>query len=146
MKTLGLAAFALGLLTVVVVHAGDDAAQKKDKAALQGVWKIVSLESSKGKDPNAEGATLEFDKDGKNLVYTKDGESKKATYTLNPSGKPKEIDIKVADENKTFEAIYQVDKDKLKICLAPESGDGRPNEFAVKDGKSYILIQLEKSK
>ena len=145
MKTLGLASFAAGLLVALTVHAGDDA-QKKDKAALQGKWKIVSLETNKGKDANVEGAIMEFDKDGKNLTFTHMDKTKKGTYTLNAAGKPKEMDIKPADENKTFAAIYAIDKDTLKICLAPDEGDGRPGEFALKDGKNFVLIMMERVK
>lgn len=145
MKALGLASFAAGLFVVLTAQAGDDA-QKKEKAALQGTWKILSFENNQGKDTNFEGATIEFDKDGKNLTFSKDGQAKKGTFTLNPTGKPKEIDIKPGDENKTFEGIYRIEKDKLTLCLAPESGDGRPSEFALKDGKNYVLVTLEKAK
>lgn len=146
MKTLGLASFAAALLVALSAQAGDDAAQKKEKAAIQGIWKIVGFETPQGKDANFEGATLDFDKDGKNLVFTKENETKKGTFRLNPAGKPKEIDIKPGDEDKTFEGIYQLDKDKLKICLSPENGEGRPSEFALKDGKKYILVTLERAK
>ena len=47
---------------------------------------------------------------------------------------------------KTMEGIYQLDTNKLKLCLAPESGDGRPGEFALKDGKNFVLILLERAK
>lgn len=146
MKTLGLASFALCLLVALTAQGGDDAAQKKEKAALQGKWKIIRLESNKGKDQSVQGAILDFDKDGKNLAFTHMEKSKKATFTVNPAGNPREIDIKPEGENKTFEGIYQLDKDSLKICLAPEPGDGRPNEFALKDGKNYLLIMLERVK
>jgi uncharacterized protein (TIGR03067 family) len=146
MKALGLASFAATLFIAVAAQAGDDEAQKKERAALHGVWKIISLENNKGKDPNIEGATLEFDKDGKNLTFSKDGQTKKGTFTVNPTGKPKEIDIKPNDENKTFEGIYRIEKDKMTLCLAPDSGDGRPNEFALKEGKNYLIIIMERSK
>ena len=146
MKPLRLASFAAGLFVALTAYAGDEAAQKKEKSALQGMWKITSLETNKGKDANAVGAVLEFDQDGKNLTYAHNGETKKGTFKLNPAGKPKEIDISPADENKTFEGIYQIDKSTLKICLAPDAGDGRPTEFAVKDTKNYVLIVLEKAK
>ena len=127
MKALGLASFATALLVVLTSQGGDDAAQKKDKAALQGKWKITSFETKGGKDANLEGAHMEFDKDGKNLTFTKGDETKKGTFKLNPTAKPKEIDIMPGDENKTFVGIYQLDKDKLKLCLAPDAGDGRPS-------------------
>lgn len=146
MKALGLASFAAGLFIVVAAQAGDDEAQKKEKKAFEGTWKILSVETNQGKDGNIEGATLEFDKEGKNLTFTKDGQTKKGTFTLNPAGKPKEIDIKPGDENKTFEGIYKIENEKMTICLAPDSGDGRPSEFALKEGKNYLLISLEKAK
>jgi len=145
MQTLSITSFAAGLLIVFAAQ-GDEAALKKERAALQGTWKIVNLETAKGKDNNAEGATIEFDKDGKNLVFTHNNEAKKGTFKLNPAGKPKEIDIKPADEDKTFEGIYELSKDKLKICLSMGNNEGRPGEFATKEGKSFVLVELERAK
>jgi uncharacterized protein (TIGR03067 family) len=145
MQSLSVASFAVGLLFVLGAQ-GDEAALKKERAALQGKWKIVSFETAKGKDDNLVGATMEFDKDGKSLTLMHNNESKKGTFKLNPAGKPKEIDIKPADEDKTFEGIYQVTKDKLKICLSPNNGDGRPAEFATKEGKAFVLVELEREK
>jgi uncharacterized protein (TIGR03067 family) len=144
MQSIGIASFAAGVLLVLGAQ-GDEAALKKEKAALQGAWKITSLETAKGKDTNAEGATLHFGKDGKSLTYTHNNETKKGTFKLNSAGKPKEIDIKPADEDKTFEGIYQLDKTTLKICLSM-GGDGRPSEFATKEGKDFVLVVLEKAK
>jgi uncharacterized protein (TIGR03067 family) len=145
MKTLGLASFAGCLLVVLSAHGGDDA-QKKEKAALQGVWKIVAFETPDGKKDDIVGATLEFDKDGKNITFTKGNETKKGTFTINPAGKPKEIDI-TTDEDKKLEGVYAIEKNTLKLCLTPpDSKDGRPAEVALKDGKKHVLITLEKSK
>lgn len=146
MKTLGLAAFAASLLVVVAAQGGDDAALKKERAALQGVWKITKFEKAQGEDANLIDATLEFDKDGKNITFTRNDDTKKGTFKLNPAGKPKEIDISPVGEGKTMEGIYQIEKSTLKICMADRAGDGRPSEFAVKEGKSYVLITLEKQK
>lgn len=144
MKALGLASFAACLVVTLGVQAGDEAALKKEKAAIAGKWKIVSFETPEGKKDDLADATLEFDKDGKNMTFSKGNETKKGTFTLNPAGKPKEIDISPSDENKTFDGIYELKKDSLKICLNV-GNDGRPNEFAVKD-KKYVLISLERAK
>jgi uncharacterized protein (TIGR03067 family) len=148
MKALGLASFAACLLIAFAAQGGDDAALKKEKAALQGLWKIVSVETPNGKKDDFDGATLDFNKDGKNLTFTKGNETKKGTYKLNPAGKPKEIDISPSDDNqKTMEGIYVIEKNTLKICLCPEgSGDGRPTEFVVKDGKKHVLMTAERAK
>ena len=79
MKALGLTSLAFGLLVAVTVQAGDEAAQKKEKAALEVMWKITGFETPKGKDTKPEGAILEFDKDGKNVTFSHNGESKKGS-------------------------------------------------------------------
>ena len=148
MKTLGLASFAACLLVALTAHGGDEAALKKERAALQGLWKVVEFEGPNGKKDDVVGATLEFDKDGKNITLMRNNESKKGTFKLNPAAKPKEIDITPSDgKEKTMEGIYVIEKNTLKICLCEESSsDGRPNEFAVKEGKKYVLITLERAK
>jgi uncharacterized protein (TIGR03067 family) len=128
------------------VQAGDEAALKKDKAALQGLWKVISLEGPDGKKEDLNGATLEFGKEGKNITFIKDNETKKGTFKLNPAGKPKEIDISPTDDTKTMAGIYQVEKSTLKICLAMNPNDARPTEFAIKDGNKHVLITLERAK
>src|ERR1700722_8840185 len=106
MKALGLTTFATSLFVVFAVQGGDEAALKKERAALQGMWKITKFETPKGADDNVPGATLEFDKEGKNLTFSHNGETKKGTFKLNPSGKPKEIDVMPENEDKTIEGIY----------------------------------------
>jgi uncharacterized protein (TIGR03067 family) len=130
----------------VTAQEGGDAALKKEVAALQGIWKIVAFETLESKEHDEIGATLEFGKDGKNATFAQDGESKKAALKLNPTGKPKEIDISPDNENRTIEGIYQIEQTTLKICVAIDPGDGRPTEFATKEGKSYAVITLEKQK
>ena len=145
MKALGLTSFAAVLLVGLAAQGGDDAVLKKEKAALEGAWKIVSRETlnSKGAPP---GSTVwEFGKDGKSLTTTKDGKATKGTFTLNPAGKPKEIDIMLS-KDKTVEGIYQIEKDTLKLCFATNPGDGRPTEFAPKEGKAYVVLTLERAK
>lgn len=146
MKALGLASLVIALAVVVNAQGGDDAALKKEKAAFQGVWKVINLETAQGKDTNADGAMLEFGQDGKSLTYSHQGNTKKATFTINIAAKPKEIDIKPIDEDKTFEGIYHLEKDTLKLCLAMGPGDGRPGEFAAKEGKSFAFVTLERNK
>jgi uncharacterized protein (TIGR03067 family) len=146
MKALGLMSFVLTVMAAVSAHAGDEAAEKKDKAALQGLWKIVSIEFFQGKDENAVGVIFDFDKDGKKLTIDPNGKTKKATFTLNPAGKPKEIELKTTDDDRSYEGIYEITKGSLKLCFALNAGDGRPTEFATKEGKSYVLATLEKAK
>ena len=144
MKTLG--SLAVVVLAVYSAHGGDEAALKKVRAALEGKWKVVSMETFKGKDEGAVGSTFEFDKEGRYVWVTGKGNQllKKARFKLNPGRK--EIDIDPDNETRTYEGIYAIEKDKLTICLALNASDGRPTEFAIKDGKNHAVIKLERAK
>src|SRR5262245_37872607 len=86
--------------------AGGEEALKKEQARIVGTWKITKLTTPKGSDDGAVGATLTFSKEG-TLEFKKGDETKKATYKLNPAGKPKEIDLTPDDDaNKTWHGIY----------------------------------------
>ncbi len=126
--------------------ASDEAAQKKEKARLVGKWTITKLTTPKGDQDGPVGATLTFGKEG-TLEYRKECETKKATFKLNPSAKPKEIDLVPEDDtNKTWRGIYEVKKDTLKICLDPSGDSQRPTKFEAPEGGSNVLIILEKAK
>ena len=128
----------------------DEAAIRKEKARLKGTWNFVRVESPKGEEAadKIRGATLVIGEDG-TLEFRKDEKRKKATYTINPAGKPKEIDLtSVDDDTKKIRGIYQLDKDTLKICFGDPKNKGRPTEFAVDktEGKEQILMTLERAK
>ena len=89
MKSLALASFSAVLIAALTAQGGDDAAQKKEKAALQGKWKVVSWETEGAKDPDYVGATFEFAKDGKSVTFIHNDKTTKSTFKLNPAGKPK---------------------------------------------------------
>lgn len=121
----------------------DDAAVKKEKELLKGTWKITTFETQQGKKDDFEGATMEFKADG-NAEFTKGGETKQATYKINPAGKPKEIDIKPEGKDEAMLGIYRLEKDTLTICIVENPNTGRPNEFAAKD--AYVVVTLKREK
>lgn len=134
-----LLATAAGLVFLVAATAQDnDAAIKKDLKQFKGTWQFESLETADGKQDDFEGATLMFD--GAKIEFKKGDETKKATFTINPAGKPKEIDIKADD--KEMHGIYKFEKSKLTMCIC-EATDARPSEFAAKD--THALITLKRA-
>jgi uncharacterized protein (TIGR03067 family) len=131
---------------MLLVGAGGDDAVKKEKARIEGTWKIIKLTVPKGDQDVSGGASLTFSKDG-TLEYRKGDESKKASYKLNPSAKLKEIDLTPDDDaNKVWRGIYEVEKNKMKLCLDVGDNSQRPTEFASPEGGSHILVILEKGK
>ena len=119
-------------------------ADDKEAEALQGTW-LPSKAELGGKDFPAKNFKLEVKGD----TYTVTAESPdKGTVKLNPSAKPKEMDITGTDgpnKGKTFKAIYELDADTLKICY-DLSGNGRPTEFKTKAGSKELLVTYKREK
>lgn len=126
---------------------GDEAALKKDKARIEGTWKITKFMGPQGDKGDIAGATLTFGKDG-SVEFRHEEKKKKATFKLNPAAKPKEIDLTPdEDANKLMRGIYQFEKDMLKLCIEADPNNAqRPKEFAAPAGGGSVLIILEKAK
>jgi RNA polymerase sigma factor (sigma-70 family) len=121
---------------------------KDDKEAILGFWKAVSVEMNGKKDPD-EKDIADLIKTLK-CIFTKDkqvielaGGAKEYTYKLDPTQKPKAIDL---DGDVSVPAVYSLDGDTLKLCL-PNMGKGggdRPTEMATKEGDGRVLVVLKR--
>jgi uncharacterized protein (TIGR03067 family) len=139
---------ALLLSTVPAEEKKDDA--KKDQEALQGTWKPVSVEQG-GKEQGEEAKehTLIFEKDTF-TVKRGDQVAIEGTFKLDPSKKPKAIDMTVTegrrdeDKGKELHGIYELTKDGLKWCTSEPGGKDRPKEFSTKDGTRNLCVTLKK--
>ena len=138
------------ILLAFAAPAADDA--KKDKEALQGAWKVVSSEAG-GKDQTEElkGHLLVFE--GDTFALKKgDQVGLKGTFKLDPSQKPKAIDLTITeggregDKGKVLHGIYERGKDALKWCTAEPGGTDRPREFSTTEGVNHMLVTLKKEK
>jgi clostripain len=120
-----------------------------DKDKVQGTWNAFSSEAGGKENPGAE-AILTFKGDGFR-VKQRDGTSPKGTFKLDPSTTPKSIDLKIEEESDdgkttTVLGIYQLEGDKLTVCIGdPGSGD-RPKEFATREGSRYLLLRFKRGK
>ena len=107
---------------------------KDEQAKLQGTWNVVGLEFD-GRDVSGEVKDMQFVIKG-DLVsvkgdYPEQDKYSKFTFKLDPKANPKGFDavISVGDEKGAkLPGIYQLDKDKLKICLRL-IGKERPKKF-----------------
>jgi uncharacterized protein (TIGR03067 family) len=147
MKPFFLTALAVGLLLGAGAPAGEG---KKDKDALQGVWKVVSveergksMEDNEGHEVVIKGDEFTLKRGDKTLF--------KATFKLDPTKKPKQIDLKITEDlrnkhvGETAEGIYALEKDQLKACIVePGSGGARPTEFSAPEGTKQVFVTLKR--
>jgi uncharacterized protein (TIGR03067 family) len=134
------------VLVLVALAAADPA--KDDLDNLQGSWKVVSLEKDGKKQPEDALKTIKVViKDDKFILKEGDRDSE-ATIKLDPSSKPKTIDltVKEGDALKTLKGIYQLGADDLKICAAGDPGAERPKDFATKPKANVGLVVLKREK
>lgn len=125
---------------------GDDEASKADLKRLQGKWKLVGLVAD-GKPQEVSPKTI-YNFEGNKNVY--DGGGSFDLITLNAKADPKELTfdrvLKNGDTRKGVKAIYAIDGDTLKICVAADPKVERPKAFESKEKSGTRLIILERIK
>jgi uncharacterized protein (TIGR03067 family) len=117
---------------------GQDEESKKDHAALQGEWEIVSAESNGEPPPRGllDGAKFAFARD-KLILLGKEG-----TFELDASKSPRQINI-IRGKTRQI-GIYELNGDSLKLCVGP--ADDRPKEFKTKPRTDHSLFILKRKK
>jgi RNA polymerase sigma factor (sigma-70 family) len=117
---------------------------KEDKDAIVGTWTVVKVEED-GKDASETDDGKRFR--SKPLTITGDKivleGGFEMTYKLDPAAKPKVIDLDNGG-GKTWDCVYSLDGDTLKICAPMMPGGNRPGEVATKDGSQTRLLVLRR--
>jgi uncharacterized protein (TIGR03067 family) len=117
---------------------------KDDQKALQGTWVVVTAEMDGKEFKPALKATMTF-KDDKVTVLTAEGRKTEGTFKLDTAAKPRTLDLIPNDKDRPPGlAVYQLDGDKLKLCMVEKPGGKRPTEF--KSGPDVILLELKREK
>jgi RNA polymerase sigma factor (sigma-70 family) len=128
-------------------------ARKTDKENILGEWKVTTVKMNGQDAPGEEGEALknsivEFKPD-KVIIKRKDGD-RESTYKLDPTTKPKTIEIvhmvQGGGEEK-MRCIYKLEGDTLTICGKHSGGgDDLPTEFESKEGSGTVLMVLKREK
>lgn|SRR5262245_8367 len=136
----------VGIVLAFGAVRADDADKEKEK--LQGAWQpITAIE--RGKEQ-----TKEELKDRKitfkgDQITVKHGDKvHEVTFKLDPSKKPKEIDVTGKDDEgkeRMMKGIYELKGNTLKVCLHMEGGD-RPSKFESPEGSNLIFVTMERIK
>lgn len=142
---------AAGLL--LAADAKEDAAKEMKK--LEGTWKVVSAEAGGAKIPDdkLKDAFIVIKGDKLTMVDKgKDKDNKELTLKIDPSKKPKLLDLTDPKEKdgKPVPAIYALDGNELKICIplvemGKKADAKRPESFETKD-KAIMTFNCKREK
>jgi uncharacterized protein (TIGR03067 family) len=134
----------LALLAVAGLLLAADA-PKDEAEKIQGIWKVVSAEDSgrKASEESIKDLKWTITKDA--ITYKVGSKTTRWTYKLDPTKKPKWIDLTEGD--RTRPAIYDLDGDTLKVCFGEGSQKERPTAFESKpNSPNDVLIVLKRGK
>lgn len=141
----------LALLTLVLcvafVAAQDDKKDdaKKEMDKLQGTWKTDSIASMGMTVTSAQfGESTLVVKDDK-YVFTLSGEKEEGTLKIDPSKKPKTMDVVITggqEKGKTQLGVYELEGDTLKVTVNMPGETDRPKEM----GKGHSTFTFKKQK
>lgn len=133
-------------LSLSCLSRGDDA--KDDAKSIDGTWRPSAAELGGEKFPDEVRKTIKLViGDGKYTV-TVGKEPDKGTVKLDPSKKPKSLDITGTEgpnKGKTILAIYEKTDDTLRICY-DLSGKARPVEFKTSKDTKLFLVTYKREK
>lgn len=134
---------AVFVLSYAAAGAGN-ADVKKALVALQGVWKLEAIET--------DGAAQELIRRPPRLVIKDNkvlyGGEQLAVLTLDPATSPKTIDFEFTKPRRTYEGIYSLKDDTLKVCINKMT-DGvkeRPTGFDTKRKADWRMMVFKRMK
>jgi len=155
MRMFGVAVLAtVSLFAAVRSQAADGEAKEeavaKDLQAFEGTWRLSSKEEDGKRFGEEEIKDVIGTIDGSGKVSVRRGDKviNEGTVKLDPTKKPKAIDITfTAGERKgqMVLGIYEIEGDTFRVCVA-RPGDERPAEFSAKAGSGRTLVAYQREK
>lgn len=136
------------ILVLVLVPAVPGAEPTGDLKKMQGTWEAVRFVLD-GKELSArKRQSLRLTVTGRRGTFTKDGKTLHGTYRLDESARPRTLDILITsdgpEKGKKKLGIYELDGDRLRICVSPLEGRQRPEVFASKPGSGVWLEEWKR--
>jgi len=139
----------LASLAATFATAQDTNAIKKDMAALQGKWSMVSGSADGQPMPEEIRAQMKRVCIGDEVTVRMGSQTfLKAKFTVDPSKSPKTIDYEMTEgftKGKKQLGIYELEGDTFKACFAAP-GEERPADFASKSGDHRTLSVWKRQK
>jgi uncharacterized protein (TIGR03067 family) len=132
--------------SIAAAGAGD--AAKEEHKKLDGEWTIESVLRDPREPIPEEGKGMRCIIKDEKLVAKLPGNDKPAgelVLRIDPTKRPKTLDVRPRGEKDTILAIYELKDDTLRVCLSP-LGKERPKEIASKPGSGVTLVVLKRAK
>ena len=116
-----------------------------DAKLLQGAWTIVSYTYRGKKAPEDKLSNMSCVIKENTLSIEEDKRVESGTIKLDPTKKPKTLDLIIKDGAKTETAlfIYELDGDNLKLCWSKPGGE-RPTAFSAEGTDGYMVLKRKK--
>jgi uncharacterized protein (TIGR03067 family) len=117
----------------------------KEKESLQGTWVATSLVDSGREEPGDKVKELTLTIKGDEYTYGLGGRSFSAVYKIDPTKKPKEMDVTFKEgpqKGTTMLAVYSLTGNELKIC----GGDTRPTGLVSEPKSGMVLFIFKRQK
>jgi uncharacterized protein (TIGR03067 family) len=135
------------VLTAETARSGD----KKEQEKLEGTWSLVKITGGKSpKEDKDKDAKITFK--GNKITFIIPGDkTKEATYSVDPTKKPKQLTVHLDRNGKkvTILGIYELNGDTLKICHFDgdtKSMEGRPKELVANEETILAMFKRDKRK
>jgi uncharacterized protein (TIGR03067 family) len=124
-------------------------AARSDLKKLEGTWKVVLVEADGKKMPGEQYRDMRMVVHANRYTVRRgDRVLERGTFTVDPSHKPKAIDVTPTegkDKGKTFRGIYAIEGDTARDCFS-RTGKERPREFTAKAGSGCVLRHYKRVK
>jgi uncharacterized protein (TIGR03067 family) len=133
-------------LSLSCLSRADDA--KDDAKSMDGTWLASAAELGGEKFPDEVTKTIKLVVGDGKYTVTVGKDPDKGTVKLDPSKKPKSVDITGTEgpnKGKTILAIYEIKDDTLKVCY-DLSGKARPTEFKTAKDTQLFLVTYTREK
>lgn len=145
-----LVTFVILFCTANTVSADDARAKaiQQDRNRIAGTWQIVALtvNGNRSQDEDLHKLTVVNGADGTWSLRSEDNEIVRGTTSIDPTLKPKTIDIQPTtgnDQGKTYPGIYELNQTTRKLCFAPPGKD-RPTAFNSTAENQHILVEFKR--
>jgi uncharacterized protein (TIGR03067 family) len=142
MRLLSVVVVTVGLVVAAGASAQD--AAKDEQKRLEGTWVVQSFTKAGKPADEMKGTELTFAGDTVTLRMKKDGEQKemKAKYQIDPTKKPRTMDVQAEGKKDKMRGIYELKGDTLRFCHGVKE-DERPTAFT---DEGVVVVTLKRKK